>query len=153
RHPGRHAEPEPGRRELDPHDRHRARRGGGSGREVPQEAGRTEPRPAPDRRVGRGRAGSHAIPGRTGVGVPPRRPGPTGLRVAAFAVAAATGLDLTRVRVTTPVLRGPADPARFRWAVTRQRWATLGVLVFLIGAWVAIPIGLVGGWCRAADLP
>ena len=77
----------------------------------------------------------------------------SGLLVAAFALVVVAGLDLTRVRVTTPVLRGPADLARFRRAVTRQRWATLGVLVLLIGAGVALLVGLVGGWCRPDDLP
>jgi hypothetical protein len=77
----------------------------------------------------------------------------SGLLVAAFALVVAAGLDLTRLRVATPVLRGPADLARFRRAIARQRWATLGVLALFIGAGVAILLGLLGGWCRPDDLP
>lgn len=77
----------------------------------------------------------------------------SGLLVAAFAVVVAAGLDLTRLRATTPVLRGRADLARFRRAVTRQRWAALGVIVLLIAAGAVFLVGLLGGWCRADDLP
>lgn len=77
----------------------------------------------------------------------------TGLLIAAFALMVAAGLDLTWLRATTPVLRGRADLARFRRAVTRQRWAALGVIVLLIGAGAALLVGLLGGWCRTDDLP
>src|SRR3989442_1148059 len=77
----------------------------------------------------------------------------TGLLGAAFAVVVAAGLDLTWQRAATPVLRGRADLARVRRGINRQRWACLGVIVLLIAAGVAVLVGLVGGWCRAADLP
>jgi hypothetical protein len=77
----------------------------------------------------------------------------TGLLAAAFALVVAAGLDLTWLRAATPVLRGRADLTRFRRAVTRQRWACLGVLVLLIGAGAVFLVGLLGGWCRPDDLP
>src|SRR5689334_17775552 len=77
----------------------------------------------------------------------------SGLLVAAFALVVAAGADLTRVRAATPVLRGRSDLARFRRAVTRQRWAALGVIVLLVAAGAVLLVGLLGGWCRADDLP
>ena len=77
----------------------------------------------------------------------------SGLLIAAFALVVAAGLDLTWVRAITPVLRGPADLTRFRRAVTRQRWAALGVIVLLVGAGAVLLVGFGGGWCRPDDLP
>lgn len=87
------------------------------------------------------------------MGLPSLSLAASGLLVAAFAVALAAGLDLTWQRIATPILRGRADLARYRRAVTRQRWACLGVVVLLVAAGVVFLVGLLGGWCRPDDLP
>lgn len=75
-----------------------------------------------------------------------------GLLAAAFALVVAAGLDLTRLWLTTPELRGPRDVARFRRAVCRQRWACLGVILLLVAAGAVFLVGLLGGWCRGDDV-
>jgi len=77
----------------------------------------------------------------------------SGLLIAAFVLVVAAALDLTRMRFTTPMLQGRADLDRFRRAINRQRWASLGVIVFLVCTGVVALVGLLGGWLRADDLP
>jgi len=77
----------------------------------------------------------------------------SGLLIAAFALVVAAGLDLTWQRASTRMLQDSSDLARFRRAINRQRYACLGVIGLLIAAGVVILVGLIGGWCRADDLP
>lgn len=76
-----------------------------------------------------------------------------GLLLAAFVLAVVAGLDLTVVQFSTPVLRDRADLARFRGAIHRQRWLALGVILLFVAAGAVLLVGLLGGWCRADDLP
>ena len=76
----------------------------------------------------------------------------SGLLIAAFVVVLVAGLDLTRVRLLTPVLKGRADLNRFRRAIDRQRYLCLGVIVLFVGWGVVVLVGLLGGWCRAEDV-
>jgi hypothetical protein len=77
----------------------------------------------------------------------------SGLLIAAFVLVVMAALDLTRVRFSTPVLRRRSDLERFRRAITRQRFACLGVIVLFVSAGTVALVGQIGGWCRMDDLP
>lgn len=77
----------------------------------------------------------------------------SGLLIAAFVLVVAAALDLTWVRFTTPMLQNRADLDKFRRAITRQRWASLGVILLLVGAGAVTLVGWIGGWLRMDDLP
>lgn len=76
----------------------------------------------------------------------------SGLLIAAVVVVMAAGLDLTRVRLGTRVLKGRADLDRFRRAIDRQRYLCLGLILLLVGWGVVVLVGLLGGWCRPEDV-
>ena len=76
----------------------------------------------------------------------------SGLLLAAFVVVMAAGLDLTRVRLATRMLKGRADLDRFRRAIDRQRYLCLGLILLFVGWGVVVLVGLLGGWCRPEDV-
>jgi hypothetical protein len=76
-----------------------------------------------------------------------------GLLVAAFVVVVAAGLDMTRMLVTTPMLKRRRDLERYRRLIGRQMYATMAVIALLIGAGAILAVGLLGGWTRPHELP
>ena len=77
----------------------------------------------------------------------------SGLLIVAFAIVVAAASDLTWMRASTRVLRNRADLDRFSRAISRQRWASLLVILLLISAAAVALVGQLGGWCHLDDLP